>query len=180
MSRVPLFDADGADPALGPVFERFAKEGREPIALYRALANAPQLLGAYSGLARAVRAEGEAALRETLTLRVAFLTDSDYEWSHHYPVALKAGVAEEKLAAIPDWRASELFDPRERAALACIDEVHENAVSDATFAELLRHFDSAEAVWIVTLGSLYELVARVVQGLGVAVEPDYEPYLRSE
>jgi alkylhydroperoxidase family enzyme len=178
VSRVPLLDADGADPSLAPVFERFAKEGREPIALYRALANAPDLLEAYSNLARAVRARGDAALRETLTLRISFLTDSDYEWSHHYKLALAAGVDEEKAKAIAEWRDSGLFDERERAALACIDELHENAVTDATFAELTRHFDTAEAVWVVTLGSLYELVARVTQGLGVPVEPEYQPYLR--
>jgi alkylhydroperoxidase family enzyme len=179
MSRVPLLDGDGADPSLAPVFERFASEGREPIALYRALANAPDLLGAYSGLARAVRAEGDAALRETLTLRIAVLTDSEYEWSHHYRLALKAGVAEEKVEAIPNWRASELFDARERAALACIDELHRNAVTDATFAELSRHFDDAEAVWVIILGSFYELVARVAQGLGVPVEAAYQPFRRS-
>ena len=180
MSRVPLLDADGADPALAPVLERFAREGREPIAFYRALANAPDLLDAYSGFARAVRARGDATLRETLTLRVAFLTDSDYEWSHHHKLALAAGVAEEKVNAIPEWKGSDRFDEREQAALACIDELHENAVTDATFAELSRHFDTAEVVWVIALGSLYELVERMVQALGVPVEPSYQPYLRSE
>jgi len=180
VSRVPLLDADGADPSLAQVFERFAKEGREPIALYRALANAPQLLEAYSSLARAVRAEGDPGLREMLTLRVAVLTDSDYEWSHHYRLAIRAGVTEEKVEAIPDWRVSDLFDSTERAVLACIDELHENAVTDATFAELSRHFDTAGVVWVIALGSLYELVERMVQALGVPVEPSYQPYLRSE
>lgn len=178
MTRVPLVAADSDDPAIAAVFARFATEGREPIALYRALANAPELLPAYAGLARAVRAGGDAALRELLILRIAVLTESDYEWSHHLPLARKAGIAAEKIDAIPSWQGSEHFDERERAAMACIDEVHDHALTDATFAELGRFFDVEESVWILSLGAFYELVARLIQGLGVPVEPAYEPFIR--
>ena len=69
------------------VFAAFHAEGREPIALYRALANAPILLRSYSTLARALRHDAvtDRCLRELVILRTAQLTDSEYEWSHHVP-----------------------------------------------------------------------------------------------
>lgn len=173
MSRVPLVAADAPDPTVAAAFERFAAEGREPIALYRALANAPDVLQAYGVLAREVRSAGPTELRELLTLRVADLTGSDYEWSHHRKLALAAGLTEGTIAAVPAWRGSHRFGPRERTALACIDELHEIGVTGETFSELLRHFSLREAIWIVTLGSFYELVARIVQALDVEVEPAY-------
>ena len=41
MTRVPLVPDESADEVTASVFEAFHAEGREPIALYRALANAP-------------------------------------------------------------------------------------------------------------------------------------------
>ncbi len=53
------------------------------------------------------------------------------------------GVPERKLLELADWRASALFDARERAALAFADALTERAVDvdDATFARLREHFD---------------------------------------
>jgi alkylhydroperoxidase family enzyme len=97
MARVPL----GHGPVAGltaAVFETFAREGHEPIDLYRALANSPGLLRAYATLARSLRYEAETPrpLRELVILRTAQLTGSPYEWAHHRPMAVAAGVAERK------------------------------------------------------------------------------------
>jgi alkylhydroperoxidase family enzyme len=65
---------------------------------------------------------------------------------------VKAGVPEAKLAALPDYARSPLFDERERAALAFAEEVVRDDVrdvSDATFAHLRERFSVPEAVEIV-------------------------------
>lgn len=51
-----------------------------------------------------------------------------------------------RLAALGDHAASPLFDPAERAALAFADEARAGHVSDATFAELSRHYDTPAIV----------------------------------
>ena len=57
MTRLPMLPAEPADEVTAEVFETFAREGRDPIALYRVLAHAPLMLRAYAGLARGLRYE---------------------------------------------------------------------------------------------------------------------------
>jgi 4-carboxymuconolactone decarboxylase len=175
MARVPLVPSEPDDPVVREVFARFAKEGREPIELYRALAHAPKLLRAYSGFATALRYEAETprALRELVILRTAQLTRSEYEWAHHRKMALAEGVPERQLEELERWRESDAFDERERTALRLAEEAHEIAVTDETLAELRHAFSDAEAVELVLLATFYQAVARVLQALGIEVEPEY-------
>jgi alkylhydroperoxidase family enzyme len=177
-TRVASVGDEPLDPRVAVVFERFAREGRAPIALYRALANAPDLLEPYSALAQALRhrASTSRELRELVVLRVAHLTGSEYEWSHHRKMAEQEGIAPEKLRTLGRGRESDAFGDAERAALRLADEVHDVAVSDETVAELSGHFAPGEVVELVMLASVYQAVARMIQGLGVQVEEEYAPY----
>jgi alkylhydroperoxidase family enzyme len=181
MARVP-FVSRPADPITEQVFEIFDQEQRDPIALYQALANSPKLLRAYSTLAKGLRYEAETPrqLRELVILRVGQLTGSDYEWAHHRKMAADAGLPGEKVRELERWRESAAFDARERAALRCTDEVHELALTDQGFRELRSVFSDSEAVELVLLVAFYESVARVIQALGLEVEPEYRQYLTTE
>jgi alkylhydroperoxidase family enzyme len=179
VTRVPLVPAEPPDEITAEVFEVFRREGRDPIVLYRALANAPRMLRAYSTLARGLRYEAETPrdLRELSILRTAQLVGSEYEWTHHRVMADKAGVPAEKVAALAAWRDSELFDQRERAVLQATEEIHGIALSGDAFTELERALGREEAIEIVLLAAFYQSVARIIQGLGLEVEPEYAPYL---
>ena len=175
MARLPLI-TEPEDDITATVFEGFREEGRAPIALYQALAHSPKLLRAYSTLARALRYEAETprSLRELTILRTAQLTGSDYEWAHHRKMAMAAGVEEEQVRELDRWRTSGAFDARERAALTCAEEMHDLALSDAGFDELRANFSDSEIAEIVLLVAFYETVARVIQALGLEVEPEYK------
>src|ERR1700722_12897609 len=133
-----MLPAEPADEITAEVFETFRTEGRDPIALYRVLAHSPRMLRAYAGLARGLRYEAQTprSLRELMILRTAQLTGSEYEWAHHRAMAAANGVPEEKVAELAGWAGSARFDPAERAALRCVDEIHAVALSDAAFAAL--------------------------------------------
>ena len=178
MARVPLVPEPG-DELTASVFAQSVKEGREPIALYRALANSPRLLHAYATLARALRYEAETprALRELVILRIAQLTSSEYEWAHHRQMAASAGVPEEHVRELAGWRESAVFDARERAALRCAEEMHDLALGEEGFGELRASFGDSEVVELVLLVAFYETVARVLQALGLEVEPEYRAFL---
>jgi alkylhydroperoxidase family enzyme len=175
VTRVPLVPDESADDVTASVFAAFYAEGREPIALYRALANAPSMLRSYSTLARALRHDAvtDRCLRELVILRTAQLTDSEYEWSHHVPMATAAGVPADQIRALAAWEQSTAFDERQRAALRCAEEVHSLGVTDETFAELERVLDVAGALEIVLTASFYQAVARMIQALDLEVEPAY-------
>src|SRR5262249_50596759 len=138
MARLPLVSDRPDDPDLQRIFADLRRQGREPSNLYRTLAHAPRMLAAWVGMAWPLRAEPSVrrSLRELMIMRGAQLTGAVYEWAHHREMALAAGVPEAKLAALAGWRASDLFDAEERAALAYTEGIAANDVDDDTFAEL--------------------------------------------
>jgi AhpD family alkylhydroperoxidase len=179
VARLPLLGLEPADEITAAVFETFRQEGRDPIALYRVLAHSPPMLRAYAGLARGLRYDAATprALRELMILRTAQLTGSDYEWAHHRAMAAANGVPEEQVRALAAWRSSTLFDRCERAALRCVEEIHDVALSDEAFAELEREVGVPATIELVLLAAFYEAVARIIQALGLEVEPAYHAYL---
>ncbi len=58
------------------------------------------------------------------------------------------GIADAKLAALTAWETSDLFDPRERLALAYADRMTrtDGDVDDGFFSELRAAFDADELV----------------------------------
>ena len=84
-------------------------------------------------------------LRLLATTHVAMLNGCEFcqDIKRAFAIRQKVGIA--RFDALADWRASSVFDARERAALAYVEEatLHKQ-VSDATFEELRRHFDDRE------------------------------------
>jgi AhpD family alkylhydroperoxidase len=61
----------------------------------------------------------------------------------------------DKLNALPDWRTSPLFDERERAALAYVEEAtRHKQVSDESFAALRKHFGERQIVELTVLNAI--------------------------
>jgi alkylhydroperoxidase family enzyme len=179
MARVPLVqDDDEAARATG-IFDTFKDEGRPPSDIFRALANVPGLMKAHRALPTALRAREHcpARLRELAVLRLAQLAGSAYEWSHHRPMALAAGVTTDQAAALSGWRSSPAFDPAERLVLTAAEAVHQMAVTGELFGELEAALGRAGAMELIVVVSQYEAVARIIQALGVEVEADHEQHL---
>src|SRR5258708_26942917 len=140
MLRVPLAEFE---PALKKRLE--ALWGAPPN-LYRALANHPQLVAAWTEFSKMLRHDTRTAraLRELVILRGGQLMRSEYEWAQHLPMARKAGVREAQITALAHWRSSGEFDAREKAALALGEAVTAGRVSDRVHAGASKHFDHAD------------------------------------
>ena len=167
--RMPLVD-------LPPdTVEELAAMGGRPINLYRALANNPEMLRAYLKLSWGLRLDAETprALRELLIVRAAQVAESSYEWHHHVRMARQAGVTEEQLDAVAEWRTASVFSDRERAALALAEDLVRGSVDEATAAELERRFSDAERVELILTGAFYAMVARLLDAMGVPLEDDH-------
>ena len=172
MSRLPHVQGDAPDPITAEVFATSLAEGREPIALYRVLANNPVMLRSYAQLAKTVRYDAETprALRELMILRIAELCGSEYEWQHHRRMAADAGVTEEQVAALPEAATSPLFSEAERLAIRLAEEQHDLRVTDETVAALRAEVGDAAAVELSLMAGLYEAVARMLQAFAIEVE----------
>src|SRR4029077_7901824 len=90
-----------------------------PPSLYRALANHPAIVAAWTEFANTLRhgSRTPRALRGLAILRAARVSASEYEWAQHLRMARKAGVREAQISALAGWRTSAEFDAREKAAL---------------------------------------------------------------
>lgn len=144
-----------------------------PLNVVRICAHASQdLFEAQGQLGRAV-ANPEALeprLRETVILRVAHLSNSDYELHHHVPLGRAAGLTVTELTAIArrDYGA---LDPLLAAAARFTDEVVlQLSPSDETLANLRQVASDRIVVNIVLTIGCYMSIARLIAVTGI--EPD--------
>jgi len=179
MARVPLVPQNDPDPALQRSFSRVLATWPDISNLYRTLGHAPVILETWIDFAWTLRSEAvsDRRLRELVIMRTAQLNETDYEWRHHYPMALEHGATAEQLSELERWEESPLFSAPERAVLAMAEELARTArLSDAGWAGLAEHFDDVERVELVLTASFYACVSRVLGALEIDLEPRYEVY----
>jgi alkylhydroperoxidase family enzyme len=172
MLRTPLADFE---PAMQ---KRLEDLWGTPPNLYHCLANHPALVAAWSDFSKALRhgARTPRALRELVILRGAQLMRSEYEWAQHLKMARKAGVREAQIAALPSWKMSAEFDAKEKAALLLAEAVTSGKVSDEVYAEAMRHFDHHDYVELSITAAFYAMVGRMLDAMGVQLEPDFRDF----
>jgi alkylhydroperoxidase family enzyme len=79
--------------------------------------------------------------RELGILRAGYTQGSQFVFSQHCKAARRFGLSEKKIAAIPHWQVSSLFDEKERAILAWADALilQGGRASDELFEALHSH-----------------------------------------
>jgi len=90
-----------------------------------------------------------------VTTHVAMLNGCAFCQDIKRAVAVRSKLGTKRFDALADWRRSELFSERERAALAYVEEAtRTKVVGDATFAELAKHFDEREIAELTLLNAI--------------------------
>jgi AhpD family alkylhydroperoxidase len=111
---------------------------------------APGGVKAVNALEQYLRASGlEPALIELVKLRASLTNGCAYCVDLHTKDARAKGEAEQRLFAVPVWRETPFFGPRERAALAwteAVTEIGRSGVSDALYDEARGQFTEKELV----------------------------------
>ena len=183
MARLPLHDPATAPGSAGALLERIAGERGKAFNVYRAMAGSPGVLEHMYGFASYLWNDSalDRRLIELTILRVAQLTDSDYEWCRHRDVARRVGVTDAQVDALAGWREAPdgLFDATERAALALAEEatleVEAGAPAVSAVEELLGEQATLE---LVVLAGFYGMVSRILRSLAVDPEPGDVPIPR--
>jgi 4-carboxymuconolactone decarboxylase len=111
-----------------------------------------------------------ARVREVALLRVVHLRKCDYLWTHHIPIAQRAGLLAAEIEGI---RVGDVADDVDRLVVLAVDELDERStISDDTWTALGRHFDEQQVMDLVfTIGG-YGLLAVVVNTFGIEEEDD--------
>ncbi len=112
-----------------------------------------QALSALSAIAK--KGLGDPALAELVVIRASQLNHCAFCLDMHLTLARKHGVSERQLDLLAAWEeAGDVFDERERAALALAEAVTvltEGFVPDAVYARAALHFDEVRLAHLVGL-----------------------------
>ncbi len=175
VSRLPALP-DPSDPYLKEMFAKIRSKGGQPLNIHLVQGFAPRLAKARLDMAYALRYDvvTPALLREMAILRTGQILHSDYELDQHIPLARACGMTEAQIAALPDWRNSDLFDDRQRALLAYTEAVDEHGgdVDDATYDAFARQFSPQEIVEITITVITYYGTGQLTKALRVRPEGD--------
>lgn len=176
MARVPSLELADLEPEDRDLLKR-------PIALFKALANSPDGLRAFSALGGFIRHKSrlDPRLRELAILQVGWLARARYEWSHHVKIGREFGVSDADIRALIDETAGQTTALDETARLvlrAAREMTAEGEIREATFAALAERLDHERMVDLTLTIAFYNAVVRVLSTLRIEVEDDYETYLR--
>jgi 4-carboxymuconolactone decarboxylase len=134
-----------------PVFGPFAAMMRSPEVMNRARA-----MGDYLRYKSAI---GN-VLSELAILITAREYSQIYEWSLHAPIAEKAGIKPEIVAAIADGRRPEAMSDDEAIVYDFSTELYHNKrVSDDTYARALKRFGDRGVVDLISINGYYTFLA---------------------
>lgn len=140
----------------------------------RALGNNPELLTFHNNAFLSLWGNTGLVERETelVVLTVARELESAYEWQHHIPRALAAGIDEDEIVAVYDDDLDR-FDEEERALQRYVDAFVNQAVTDEIHDRLARFYDNATIVGIQVLSGYYALTALVIDAMDVDIEDPF-------
>jgi len=127
---------------------------------------------AYQGLLDTNQALADSPLGQPLVelvyLRVSQINGCSFCLEMHAKALRETGMAQRKLDCLAGWRVSELFDARERAALAwteALTHVSTQDASDALFEALQGVFSAAEISDLTFAVSLMNAFNRLAIGM---------------
>jgi 4-carboxymuconolactone decarboxylase len=107
-------------------------------------------------------------IREVALLRVVYRGNCEYLWSHHVPIAARAGLSPQDISSI---RAGNCPDRHDQVVIQAVDDLSAyNTVTQATWEELGQVFTDEQRMDLVfTIGGYY-LLAMAVNTFGVQEE----------
>jgi AhpD family alkylhydroperoxidase len=127
---------------------------------------------AYQGLLVTNKALAESplglSLVELVYLRISQINGCSFCLGKHSQTLRECEVPQTKLDCLAGWRISELFDERERAALAWVEtltHVSEKGAPDELYEPLKTHFSDAEISDLTLAAALMNAFNRLAVGM---------------
>src|SRR5262245_42267129 len=172
-SRLPPLP-DPLPAAVQELFaERIKRSGRI-LNIHHTFGHAPKMSRASMQMAMALRFEAATPRLwiEIAIVRAAQLAKGAYELQQHEPMLLAEGFSQVKLDELESWRTRALFDAKERALLAYVDEMADQGnVTDATFGALEGFFPPEQIMELSFAVGSYYGTALIMNALQIKLEP---------
>lgn len=116
-------------------------------------------------------------LRELGQTRAGWVKESQFVFSQHCKSLRNLGVSEAKIAAVPHWQVSDVFDERERAVLAYADclTAGDGRTPTAVFDKLRTFWGDEEIFEFTYITTLYAMHAVITRALRMEYDNRDEP-----
>ncbi|MSO54920.1 MAG: carboxymuconolactone decarboxylase family protein [Rhodospirillales bacterium] len=181
MSRLPPLPApDQLSPAQRLAFDAIAAGPRKRVSpAYQALLWAPDLADRIQKLGEHTRFGGPFSerLRELSILVTARAWNAAYEWYAHAPLAAKAGLDRDIMAAIAARRVPTFKDADEALIYEISTDIHTNRqLSEPGFRKAVARWGEEGAVELIALNAYYAMFAMLLLGMGVEPPADSPPF----
>jgi alkylhydroperoxidase family enzyme len=141
--------------------------------IFRTLVNAPKALSrfnAWGGYVLSRRNDLPAREREIVILRIGYLCKSGYEWTQHHRIGLREGLTADEIERIKTG-AGAGWSAADAALIKAADELHaDQFITDATWAELRRHFSEKQCMDVVFTSGQYTQVSMMLNTFGVQLD----------
>lgn len=174
VSRLPALPEPPTDPLAAEMFKKIQAQGRPILNVHRMELISPKFFHAKATYAGSLRNDITLprTLCELVIVRTARLQNCPYVHSVHVRMGRDCGVPDGQLAVLDDWKNSDLFDERERAALAYTELMATDgkSVDDVAFAAVSEVFTPQEVMELSTLVGFYIGNCRTLNALGLAPE----------
>jgi len=117
-------------------------------------------------------------LTEFAILIAARQWTNNYEWTAHVLLADKAGLSPAIIAAIADGRRPDrMADDEEMVYDFCIEVLHNQSVSDPTYARMLARFGEPGVVEAASLEGYYTYLSMIMNTARSPLAPGTKPAL---
>ena len=108
--------------------------------------------------------------RQILILRTGFLCKSGYEFTQHTRIGLQSGITAAEIEAIKQG-ADAGWSAADAALIRATDElVGDHFITDATWAELGKHFSDKQRMDVVFTTGQYTQVSMILNSFGVQLD----------
>jgi 4-carboxymuconolactone decarboxylase len=180
--RLPTIPPQDYTPEQKQAAEAFAQaRGKPPFGPFEPLMYSPEVMTLARSMGDYLRYKPKigTTLSELVILMTARRWTQDYEWYVHAPIAQKAGIAPEIIAAIRDGRRPAQMSEDETTVYEFTAELQDTKrVSDASFARAEARFGKAGVVDLAAISGYYTFLAMELNAARYAIPADGKPLPR--
>ena len=175
MARLPYLTPDDLAPDDRDLLARNAN-------LYKLLVHSPDGARSFSRLGNWIRHKSrlDGRLRELAILNVGYLTQTEYEYTHHIEIGRNFGVTDDDIRALADGtdgKATGLDEVSQLVLRASREMTLDLSMREDTFNALRSHLGDEGMVDLTIAVSFYNGVIRLLKTMQIDLEPGYQELL---
>ena len=170
MTRVPITKREDMDVAGQEAWDEIGSRRGGVARNYAALLNNPKAASSMAHLGGYARYETplDPRIKALAVLTAAREAQGQYVWTVNQTAAREAGLSEEIIAAILEYRAPAGFDSRDATVVQFVLELlRQHRISDTTFEAMREIVGNSGVVDVLVVSGYYHTLAHCLQALEV-------------